>query len=132
MTDNGSLARRLPVAVVLVAACFAAYWGWLGWDSEYQTDPVTGQTSGPYESWQVVGCVLTLAGTAVAAGLLGYGVVAVAVMPLAFTVAWSIPASSDETGLWGVGAFMILIGATVGGAVLALPAQAVGDRFRSR
>jgi hypothetical protein len=113
-----------PAAVagaVVVAALTAAVWyAWLGWDHEYQIDPVTGIASGPYEAWQVVGCVLTLLALALAAGVLIHPAVPIAVMPLAFTVAWSIDAASqDETGLWGVGAILILFGSLVGSAVVA-------------
>ncbi len=90
---------RFGVAVLLAGACLGAYWGWLGWDRSYQRDPVTGVASGPYEPWQVVGCVLSLALVAVVAGLVRQGAVAMVVMPIAFTIAWSIPAqASDDSG----------------------------------
>jgi hypothetical protein len=47
-------------AVVLAAATAGAWWAWLGRDTTYQVDRRTGVTSGPYEQFQVVGCVLTL------------------------------------------------------------------------
>jgi len=110
----------LGVATLLAAACFGAYWGWLGWDQTYQFDPVTDVASGPYASWQVVGCALTLLLIAIVAGLVREAAVAMATMPLAFTVAWAIPArAADDTGLWGVGAIMILLGMAAGVAVVA-------------
>jgi hypothetical protein len=114
--------RWRSVGVVLLAgACFGAYWGWLGWDQTYQRDPITGVASGPYEQWQVVGCVLSLAFVAVLAGLVGQAAVAMVVMPIAFTIAWSIPAqASDGSGLWLVGAIMILMGMAVGVCVVTL------------
>ena len=128
-TTNPSV---LGTAVLLAAGCFAAYWGWLGWDSTYQRDPVTGVTSGPYETWQVAGCVLTLAALALAAALRRQAWTAVAVMPPAFTVAWAVPASSDTTGLFLVSAVMIFIGMTLVGLVLALPAQHLRERLSPR
>jgi len=122
VVDGRHWSRWRFVGVALLAgACFGAYWGWLGWDQAYQRDPVTGVTSGPYEPWQVVGCVLSLALVAVVAGLVRQAVVAMVVMPIAFTIAWSIPAqASDDTGLFGVGAIMILIGMAVGVGVVTL------------
>lgn len=124
--------RLLGVGILLAASCFAAYWGWLGWDSTYQVDPRTGVSSGPYEPWQVQGCVLTLAAVALVGGFARRAWAAIALMPLAFTVAWSIPASSDETGLWGVGASLIFVGMSLGVPLLALPASHLRERFHRR
>lgn len=120
------------IGIALVAVCFAAYWAWLGWDHTYQRDPATGVSSGPYEAWQVAGCVLCLAAAALAGGLAGQAWVVVLVMPLAFTVAWSIPASSDETGLWGVGASLIFVGMTLGALLLAPPAAILREHLKRR
>lgn len=120
----------LGVAALLAAACFAAYWGWLGWDQTYQLDPVTGAASGPYEPWQVVGCALTLVLVAMVAGLARQAAVAMVVMPCAFTIAWSMPArATDESGLWAVGAIMILVGMTAGVAVVAPLLSLLGSRL---
>lgn len=117
---------------LLVLGCFAAYWGWLGWDSGYQTDPVSGRQTGPYEPWQVVGCVLTLLVLAVVAGLAGRARTALTVMPLAFTTAWGIPASADdESGLWGVGALLLLIGMLMGTSLVAFTSEALARRSRT-
>lgn len=106
--------------VVLAALTVAAWYGWLGWDHEYQLDPVTAVVSGPYEASQVVGCVLTLIALALAAGVLVDPRLPVLVMPLAFTMAWSIDAAGqDDTGLWAVGAIMILVGTVTGAGALA-------------
>lgn len=127
---------RSRTAIVLTAlllglAAAASWWGWLGWDTNYQTDPRTGVMSGPYEAWQVLGCVLTL----LSAGLLGATFVhprALALMPWGFTIAWSITSSrDDETGLWLVGAFMVLIGMSLGCLVVGLAGRGLG-RLLSR
>ncbi len=86
--------RRNFAMALLAAGCFAAYWGWLGWDSTYQTDPTTGQKSGPYETWQVAGSVLTLAALAAGAAIARCATTALWVLPVAFTLAWAIPAAS--------------------------------------
>jgi hypothetical protein len=116
-------ARGRGVRAAVVAACglvlaaltVVTWYGWLGWDEEYQIDPVTAVASGPYEAWQVIGCALTLIGLALAAGILVHPLLPLLVMPLAFTVAWSLDAASkDDTGLWGVGAIMVLFGTSAG------------------
>jgi hypothetical protein len=112
---------RIGVGALITASLAVASWyGWLGWDHEYQTDPATGVASGPYEPWQVIGCVLTLIGVSLGAAVLSHPLVPVAVIPLAFTVTWSLDASrQDETGLWGVGALLVFAGTLVGTAVVA-------------
>lgn len=130
MTTSPSLRLRTALLAVLLVGAFGAYWGWLGWDHEYQRDPVTGRASGPYESWQVVGCILTLTFLALLAGALLCRRLAVVALPAAFTVAWSLPAARvDETGLWGAGAFMILCGTAVGSSVLARISEALRVRW---
>ncbi|MFD0821290.1 hypothetical protein ACFQ0D_23955, partial [Micromonospora zhanjiangensis] len=62
--------HRVLVPVGLAAASLAAWWLWLGTDRRYETDPTTGATTGPYQPWQVAGCVLTLVALAVGGGLL--------------------------------------------------------------
>ncbi len=98
------------VVGVLAVATALAYVAWLGWDQEYQYDPVTDAQTGPYRAWQVVGCGLTLTGLTIAAGLARRPGAALAVVPTVFTVAWSSQASSDDSGLWLVGATTLLLG----------------------
>lgn len=104
----------------LVTATVATWWFSLGWDTEYQKDPVTGVVSGPYEVPQVVGCVLALVLVTAVGGVLLRPWVTAVVVTLSFTVAWSYnAASTDETGLWGVGAIMVLVGMSVGTTLVA-------------
>ncbi len=125
--------RTWLTALALAVGAVLTYAVWLGWDQQYQRDPVTGQPSGPYESWQVVGCVTTLAVMALLAGAAARRGLAVVVLPLAFTLAWSIPAArSDETGLWLVGAVGILVGTLTGTAALASTSAAVRQRVGHR
>lgn len=112
----GARITRGALVAVLAAAC---WFGWLAWDTTYQVDPLTGAASGPYEAWQVAGCGVCLAAV-VAWGTVLLGARATVVLTtLAFTVAWSVTASSDETGLWGVGAVLVLLGVALGGSVVA-------------
>lgn len=108
---------------LLTAAC---WWAWLAWDRTYQRDPVTGTASGPYEAWQVAGCVLCLVAVTVwAATRLPLWIV-VPVVPVAFTAAWSLTASSyDNSGLWPVGALFLLVGMIAGTVVVAATTSVV-------
>ena len=123
--------RTAVVALALAVAAVLAHVAWLAWDTTYQVDAVTGARTGPYEVWQVVACVFTLAVIAVLAGAARRTSEALAVVPLAFTVAWSVPfARLDDSGLWGVGAVMILSGLLAGVAVVAGGVQRLVERER--
>ncbi|HWD01679.1 MAG TPA: hypothetical protein VG674_04335 [Amycolatopsis sp.] len=128
----GSAAHRVRSALgalVLAGLTVATWWSWLGSDTTYQIDPVTGHRTGPYEPWQVAGCVLCLVVLAVAGTMIGLPRwVVVPVMSVVFTVAWSAAAiATDRSGLWGVGALMVAIG-MVGGSYAVVSAA---DRART-
>ena len=53
-------------------------------------------------------------------------------MTVAFTVAFSVTASSDETGLWAVGALLVAFGVAAGSSVLATVMTVVARRRRAR
>jgi hypothetical protein len=98
-------------SLVLAAGSVALWWGWLGWDNEYQFDAATQSYSGPYEAWQVAGCVLSLIALGVLATFRLPPWLVAGVMTISFTVAWSRhAAAADETGMWGVGAFLLMWG----------------------
>jgi hypothetical protein len=130
VTTRGT--RDLLGGLFLAAATVGAWWLWLGWDTGYTVDAETGSTSGPYEPWQVVGCVLTLAVLAALAGTRLSPWLVAPVMTVAFTVAWSWrAASSDDSGLWVVGAGLVLIGMAIGATVVSVGARwVVGRRAR--
>ncbi|GAB3701195.1 hypothetical protein GCM10027597_64830 [Saccharopolyspora tripterygii] len=91
----------------------------MAWDRSYQTDPATGVTSGPYQAWQVVGCVVCLVALGVGASVRLPTWLVIPVMPVAFTAAWSWTASgADDTGLWVVGALLVFVGMVVGTGVV--------------
>lgn len=117
---------RIPLgAVVLAAATAAVWWSWLGWDRTYQYEG--GRQTGPYEAWQVLGCVLCLAVLAFAGGALLGALVTAPVMSLAFTAVWVARASSEGggDGLWPVGAALVFVGLGMGSAVVSLIGTAV-------
>lgn len=118
------------VGVAILAAL--SWFGWMGWDDQYQTDAATGVTSGPYEAWQVIGCVLTLLavfGGAVAAGV--RPVFVSVALTVAFTAAWTVTAAAhDDTGLFAAGAVFLLVGLGMATAVASIVATAIGRRRR--
>lgn len=108
------------IAVAVLAAL--TWFAWMGWDTTYQVDPVTQVASGPYEAWQVIGCALSLLVLLVGALLAGVRPIpASAALTLAFTAAWTATAApNDETGLYGVGMILVLVGLTAGTTVVSL------------
>lgn len=112
------------IAAAIAGATVAAWWLWLGWDTTYQTDPDTGVASGPYTAWQVAGCVLSLAVIAALGGRLLGPLVVTPVMTVTLTAAWSArAASSDETGLWLVGAVLVFVATAAGTALVSALAR---------
>ncbi|MBD0327881.1 MAG: hypothetical protein ICV68_15720 [Pyrinomonadaceae bacterium] len=123
------------VGVVIVAAGSALSWlAWLGWDHQYQLDPVTGVWSGPYEAWQVMGCALSLVVLFVGALLAGVRPLpASAALTLAFTAAWTAEAApGDDTGMYGVGMFILLVGLGIGTTVVSVVTLGLRDRWLAR
>ncbi|MFJ6199326.1 hypothetical protein [Micromonospora sp. NPDC092111] len=117
-------ARTLLGGLILAAVTIGTWAAWLGWESGYATDPETGATSGPYAVWQVVGAVLTLAVVAAVAGWLLSPLLVAPVMTVAFTAAWAgRAAATDDSGLWAVGAVLVLVGTAVGTTLVSLGAH---------
>lgn len=117
--------------VALAALTVGVWWVWLGSDTGYRFDPATQTYSGPYEPAQVIGCVLSLIVLAVVAALLLPPLPVVATMTAAFATAWSIDAAAgDASGLWGVGAVLLVLGMVGGTAVVVLATR--GLRSLSR
>jgi hypothetical protein len=115
-------------ALVLAGLTVASWFAWMGWDTEYQVDPVTQSSSGPYEPWQVIGCVVTLLVLAVVAALRLSPWTVIATT----TVAWVFSAArSDDSGLWAVGAILVAIGMAGGSAITAFAARAVHESRRA-
>jgi hypothetical protein len=91
----------------------------MGWDSQYQIDPVTEVRSGPYETWQVAGCTFSLLAVFVASLALGVRPWSVsAALVTAFTAAWTWTASQqDDTGAYLVGAILVAAGLSMATAI---------------
>ncbi len=109
--------KRLLVTAVLLALFAATMWfAWLGWDHTYYE--VDGVAQGPYRAWQAIGCALSIGTATVLAYRQAPRALAIAVLAIAadagFAVPWTVHASSDdETGLWAVGLFLLVIGGCV-------------------
>lgn len=126
--NNPSIDKRSVLgALALAFATVLSWWVWLGHDTEYQTDPATGVSSGPYEPVQVIACVLSILVIAAIGGLLLRPWLVVATMTTSFTLAWSMQAAStDDSGLWVVGAVLLTGGMLLGTAASSFAARAVG------
>lgn len=99
--------HRLVGTAVLALVTAACWWVWAAWDRV------------PYDVWQVAGCGLCLVATAAVAARRLPAWIVIPVVPVAFTTAWSATASAyDETGLWAVGAILVLVGTVAGTAVV--------------
>jgi hypothetical protein len=125
--------RTLAVLLLVAAASVLSWYGWMGWDHEYQTD-AQGVPSGQYQAWQVVGSALTVVAAVVLAvrALRGNARLAVpAVAALGYGVAWSASANDDTTGLWVVGFGFLVVGAASSLALMAAVVIALRDRSRN-
>ncbi|MFD6447490.1 hypothetical protein ACFWEJ_20445 [Promicromonospora sp. NPDC060204] len=132
MTTRKQLSPVLTTAFVVVLTV-AAWWIFLGRDTVRDVDPATGAVTGPYEAPQVIACVLVLIALVVVGTLAAPAWVAVLAVALPFTVAWTVQAASDDdSGLWAVGALLVLVGTLAGGAVVALLTRVVERRRAAR
>jgi hypothetical protein len=106
------MASKVLGGLVVAVLSAAAWFGWMGWDTEYDIDPVTQSASGPYQAWQVIGCGVTLLVLLVGALLVGVPApVACVAITVPFTAAWTTTAAAtDETGLFVVGAVLVFLG----------------------
>lgn len=111
-------AHQMAWLGVVVLGAMSTWFAWMGWDQSYWTDPATGLEHGPYRGWQVAGCVLSLLVIAVLASW-GRHWWTVLLLPPSFALAWSLTAAAEDvTGLWAVGALVVLLGTTVGTLVV--------------
>lgn len=130
-SSTSHIARLSVVAVALGLFAAAMWFAWLGWDHEYYQ--VDGVAQGPYRAWQVVGCGLSIAIAAVVAYLLARSMWAIIVLPataiVGFAVPWAVEAAStDDSGLWGVGLLLLLVGGGTGLVVLLAVTAAAASR----
>ncbi|MCX2732493.1 hypothetical protein OOZ19_19820 [Saccharopolyspora sp. NFXS83] len=125
-------AERWGLSAVLAVLTASCWWAWMAWDQGYQTDPAAGAASGPYQAWQVAGCVVCLVALGVGASVRLPAWLVVPIMPVAFTAAWAwTAAGTDDSGLWAVGAVLVFVGMLAGtGVVSAITAFARGAAGR--
>jgi hypothetical protein len=132
----GRSGPRFPkLGLLAVAVAAALCWlAWLGWDHDYQVDPATGVTSGPYQTWQVIGCAATLLALLVAAVWAGLNPwLASVALTVSFTVCWTVQAArADDTGMYGVGTVLLLAGLGAGSVAVAAVTRALRRRARGR
>ncbi|MEU7905035.1 hypothetical protein [Actinoplanes sp. NPDC049118] len=128
------LIRQIAGALVVALLSASQWYVWMAWDTEYQTDPVTQVSSGPYEAWQVAGCAVSLLVVFVGALLLGVRPLwASAALTLAFTAAWTATAApADSTGMYGVGMIMLLAGLTAATSATASVVAGLRRRLSTR
>ncbi len=114
-------ARRSVVAFVVAAVLGALVWGaWLGWDRTASYDVVTGTTQDPYVTLQVLGCALTVGVVVALLAARRFPLTGAGGVAAGFWVAWTVQAaSSDDSGLFVVGAALLAVGLALGTAVAA-------------
>jgi hypothetical protein len=122
MASTARTSRFMIISGLLALATVGTYWLFLGRDQTMQLDPATGNYSGPWTTGQVAGCVLTMLVLLIGAVCAGLRpVLAAAVMTLAFAVPWTIQAAAtDDTGMYGVGLTLLLVGMGFGTWLVAL------------
>jgi len=130
-------ARKKPsptlTTLTVVVLTVVAWWIFLGRDVVREVDPVTGNVTGPYEAPQVIACVLVLAALVVVGTLSAPAWAAVLAVAVPFSAAWTIQAqATDDSGLWAVGALLVLLGTLAGGTVVAVVTRAVERRRAAR
>ena len=101
--------KRLVTLLLTFVAAVANYAAWLGWDQTRDVHP-DGSTTGPYETWQVIGLGLVMLVAGAYAAWRWYPAMVVLGVTAGLTFAVSYDWSDDETGLWAVGASMICVG----------------------
>jgi len=133
MNTTRSAAAQVAQVAALALLSAACWWGWMAWDHTYHLDPDTGESAGPYQPWQVIGCVLCLIGVAVVATWWMSAWIVIVTMPIAFTTAWGLTAAArDQTGLWALGAMVLVTGMLLGTTVVATGTAVVRRAMRGR
>ncbi|MGW2029584.1 MULTISPECIES: hypothetical protein [Streptomyces] len=106
--------RMLPALAPALAA-LAAWAAWLGWDQRRDVH-ADGSTTGPYETWQVIGLVLTLLVPVYRAVSRGHTASAVLGTTAGLTAAAWYDWSDDAGGLFVIGVGLVAIGSLAGTA----------------
>ena len=116
-------ARRLRPGILCAAVSALLWMTWLGWDTQYSTDPVTGDSSGPYDAWQVLGLAVCAAAQVVwfRRHLPSWAICASVSAGITGAAAFSF--AQDESGLAAVGLGMMFLGSLAGTALVSLAAR---------
>ncbi|MEU6100107.1 hypothetical protein [Streptomyces flaveolus] len=120
-------AAPLVPGLVLAAVAAALWAAWLGWDQQRDVHP-DGSTTGPYEAWQVIGLVLTLLVPVCWAAFRDHGAGVVPGITAGLTVSAVYDWSDDASGLFVVGAGMVMVGSFAVTAALVAVITAVRRR----
>lgn len=125
-TDRPGAAPTIAYFVLVAAAALGLWCAWLGWDTTYDVDPVTGSLSGPYSWWQVAGFVLSAGILVVTARRFVPPAAIVPAVSGGVAGGFALSARGDDSGLAVIGLVLILLGSAAGTALLLLLAR----RFR--
>ncbi|MFG2711444.1 hypothetical protein ACGFX2_12905 [Streptomyces goshikiensis] len=117
------LESALPL-LPLVLAPVAAWAAWLGWDQHRDVHP-DGSVTGPYEAWQVIGLVLTLAVPVWWAASRRRVAGAVLATTAGLTFAAGYDWSDDSSGLFVIGVGLVAVASLVGTSALCAVATSV-------
>lgn len=108
-------------SIVTVVVSWICWWAWMGWDTTKDLDVATGNETGPYEAWQVIGSALCVVALVAVASVLWGPIVATVATTVGYTGGWMITAfSQDDQGLALVGGLLVLVGVAIGSAVVAV------------
>ncbi|MGP3683440.1 hypothetical protein ACTVZO_01795 [Streptomyces sp. IBSNAI002] len=97
--------KLVPLALVLIP--IAAWAAWLGWDQHRDVHP-DGSVTGPYETWQVIGLLLSLLPAVYWAASRGRTAQAALCTTAGLTGAAAYDWSDDSSGLFMVGVVMVM------------------------
>lgn len=124
--NSGERTGRSTATATAAVEAVLVYVAFLSWDRTVVVDPVTGSTSGPYDTWQVLGCALVLGLVAATGGRAQRPRSTAAATTVGFTVAWSLGAATsggEDANLWPIGAFVTALGTFAWTLVVALVAE---------
>ncbi|WP_313404525.1 hypothetical protein [Aeromicrobium sp.] len=111
-------------SVITVAVSWICWWAWMGWDTAKDLDLATGNETGPYEAWQVIGSALCVVALVAVATVQWGPLVATVATTVGYTAGWMITAfSQDEQGLALIGGLLVLAGVAIGSALVAVLAR---------
>ena len=126
---NGPQRPTFPfwTALALAGMALATWAAWLGWDQHRDVHP-DGSTTGPYEAWQVIGLGLTLLAPVCWAAYRSSAMAAVSGTTAGLTAAAFYDWSDAASGLYAVGAVMVMLGSLLATGAVSLVMVALRRR----